>query len=81
MIETQNNGNIIDIKLGVLNDGCYEYDSIPITIQWLSDKGFFGCVDFLYTKEDGLILSTETMGKEFAKKLINQLIDQAKLID
>lgn len=64
-----------------MNKTTIEIDGNALRLRWYDSLGFFGVVD-LYEARDGHIkIITETMGKDFAKQLFNQLIEEADLID
>ena len=52
-----------------------------LRIQWIDEKGYFGNIDFYIGRDKRMKILTETMGKEFVKKLFNQLVDESDLID
>lgn len=51
-----------------------------IKIKWTLETGEFGEVDILQ-KNNEWELRTETMGKEFVKKLFCQFVDEAEMIE
>jgi hypothetical protein len=56
------------------------YDD-KLRLTWIDEKGYFGNIDIYKGRDLRMKIITETMGKEFAKKLFNQLIDETDLID
>lgn len=78
MIYSKNNGNITPASVTALND--IEWENEAIRLHWTSDRGFFGGVD-IYIKDDKFYVSTEMMGKDFAKELFCAIIDNAELVD
>jgi hypothetical protein len=49
-------------------------------ITWVDADGWFGEIT-LVNKNEKISLYTETLGKEKAKALFNQLIDEADLVE
>lgn len=56
-----------------------EFFPTGITIGWDdTEEGWFGEVT-IYKDKGKIIIDSETMGKEFIKELLNQLVDMAQV--
>jgi hypothetical protein len=55
-------------------------DKIGFTIEWYDpDFGFGELSIFQLSKNGKIVLDSETMGKDFCKKILNALVDQGKI--
>lgn len=50
-------------------------------VDWADSDGWFGEITFYKDKDGNMKVISETMGKEFVKKILCQLVDIADLID
>ena len=58
-----------------------EIDGNKLRVMWNDEEGCFGNIDFYVAVDGRLKIITETMGKKFAKQILNLLVDEADLID
>lgn len=56
------------------------FKSNKVEIHWASGRGW-GVINLEIRPNDILELRTETLGKEFAKEVLNALIDGSKLVE
>jgi hypothetical protein len=57
-----------------------EKDKIGFTIDWYDQNFGFGKISiFQFNKNGKIVLKSETMGKNFCKKILNALIDQSEI--
>jgi hypothetical protein len=56
---------------------------IPNTfkILWSDEEQYFGEITFLIAENGNVKINSEHMGKDFVKKVLCQLIDDAKLVE
>lgn len=70
---------ILEVKIIIV---CANADGLGFKLAWTDDNGYFGEISFA-TSEAGnhTCIDSENMSKDFVKKVLAKLVDDAELVE